>query len=463
RKVRIEIEGAPGATVGLEEVVVFPAPRLLLGIPATIEGDLAAGAAAAATGVFTDGRLAKGPDADGLVRFRAGRGRVRFRLGEAWWLESVAVHGWWDGPAAAQVVLLANGSETAASERVQVRGQGENWVHIPCWPAKADDILLDLWGAQAAWDEILLEPARDLARGKPYAVAPDFEPRYPDTGGTELTDGVLSEAGFADGRTVGWLDQAAMVTIELPRMSSINAIRVHCQGGGYASVEFPRTIQAWASEDAEHWRLLAYGEPKKEVLRSEPAGEGRNELAWLRLDFPPQPARYVRLKFPARGWLMLSEVEILEGERNVGLGCPYHLMPKPRAEAKYPDDGVKLTDGDVSRPRDWWSKAVGWDQGEPQVIIDLLRPAQVWLVRAHVIGGGPGGVYFPSVMAVATSEDAETWSEETRLATPPEPESPQPAVSFLEVQVEPREARYVRLRFERRGWLMLDEIQVFAR
>jgi hypothetical protein len=137
-------------------------------------------------------------------------------------------------------------------------------------------------------------------------------------------------------------------------------------------------------------------------------------------------------------------------------------MPKPRAEAKYPDDGVKLTDGDVSRPSDWWSKAVGWDQGEPEVVIDLLRPVTVWLVRAHVLGGGPGGVYFPPVMAVATSEDGKTWGEERRLTTPPEPTSQQPLVAFLELQLEPRRARYVRLRFERRSWLMLDEVQVFG-
>lgn len=463
RKVRIEIEGAPGASVGLEEVLIFPAPRLLLGLPATIEGELAAGNATAAAGLLTDGRLARSYDADGALRFAPNGGRLHFRLGEAWWLDSVLVHGWWDGPAAARAVLLAGGSETTASGWVRADAKGEDWLRLPCGQAKADEVVLELSGTQAAWDEVLLQPARDLARGKPYAVAPAFEPRYPDTGGTELTDGVLTEIGFADGRTVGWWEQAAMVTIELPQVHQINAVRMHCQGGGFAAVDFPRTIQAWASEDAERWRLLACVEPKKEILRSEPAGEGRNELAWLRLDFPPQPARFVRLRFPAHRWLMLSEVEVLEGQQNVALGCRYHLMPKPRAQAKYPDDGVKLTDGDVSRPGDWWSKAVGWDRGDPEVTVDLLRPVQVWLVRAHVIGGGPGGVYFPPLMAVATSEDGETWSEETPLTTPSEPASPQPQVTFLEVQLEPRTARYVRLRFERRGWLMIDEIQVFGR
>ena len=462
RKVRIDVEATAGTLVGIEEVVLFPAPRLLLGVPGVVEGELVGNSPAEAAGVLTDGRLARARDAEGILRFAGDGGRVRLGLGDVWWLDRVMVHGWSDTVAAARVVLIAGGVETAASEWVRAEGKGESWLEMPCGPAKADEVVLELSGGGAAWDEVYVCPARDLARGKPYSVAPAFEPRYPDTGGVELTDGVLTETGFGDGRTVGWWDQAAVVTVELPGTRRVNAVRVHCQGGGYAAVEFPRTIQAWASEDAESWRLLAYAEPKRQVLRSEPAGEGRNELAWLRLDFPPQPARFVRLKFPARMWLMLSEVEVLEGEENVALGCRYHLMPKPRAEAKYPDDGVKLTDGDVSRPSDWWSKAVGWDQGEPEVVIDLLRPATVWLVRAHVLGGGPGGVYFPPVVAVATSEDGKTWGDERRLTTPPEPTSQQPLVAFLELQLEPRRARYVRLRFERRGWLMLDEVQVFG-
>ncbi|MBC7288619.1 MAG: DUF4855 domain-containing protein [Armatimonadetes bacterium] len=468
RRVRIELDAPQGASVGLEEVVIFPAPRPLLGVPAAVEGDLRAQRAPAAagrtrfSGCLTDGRLAKGPDAEGALRF-AGDGRVRLSLGEAWWLEGVAVHAWWDGAAAARAILLADGQQTAASDPVRTQGRGEGWLELPCGPAKAEEIVLELSGPRAAWDEVVVRPARNLARGKPYTVSPPFEPRYPDTGGVELTDGVLTEAGFGDGRTVGWFEQAATVTIELRQLHRVSAVRVHCQGGGYAAVYFPRTIQVWGSEDGESWQLLGYGEPKKELLRSEPAGEGRNELAWLRLDFPARPAKYVRLGFPARAWLMLSEIEVLEGDKNVALGCRYHLAPRPRAEAKYPDDGIKLTDGDVSRPSDWWRKAVGWDQGEPEVVVDLLHPARVWLVRAHVIGGGPGAVYYPPVMSVATSEDGRTWSDEVRLETQPESPSALPQVKFLEVELQPRSARYVRFRFERRGWLMLDEVQVFTR
>lgn len=453
RHLRLEVVAGPGSQVGLDEVTVLPTPHLALGRECEVTGDLLTDPAEARV-ALTDGYLG----GEGLAF--AGAGSASLDLGDSWYLRSALVHATWpEGSAPPSCrVAVTDGATEQLSEQVTAAGDG--WVRVPLPRMPARSLRFELTGApQVRWDEIELAPLRNLASDKPYTLDPAFEAKYPDSGGIELTDGVLSERGFGDGRTVGWYGVPVSVVIDVGTETSVNAFRAHVQGGGHAAVRYPAVMQVWAWDEAGVWRALAGGEPQAQVLSSQPVGDQLSELAWLRLDFAPTRTRRVKVVFGSNAWLMLSELQVLSGEENIATGRPYHLFPAPTSEEKYADDAVRLTDGEYARPGEW-RKAVGWNTGGPEVVVDLLDPAEVSLVRVHCLGGGHGGVYFPTA-EVATSLDGHEWSPEVALSiAPPEPGGSDMS-TFLSGELPPRLARYVRVIVQRRGWAMLDEIEVY--
>ncbi|MBU0609605.1 MAG: discoidin domain-containing protein, partial [Armatimonadetes bacterium] len=156
-----------------------------------------------------------------------------------------------------------------------------------------------------------------------------------------------------------------------------------------------------------------------------------------------------------------SEVEVLSGGKSAAAGCAYSLTA-PTSTAKYADHSGRLTDGDYSRPGDGWSKSVGWDKGSPEVTVDLLKPQAVGIVRVHCLGGGNGAVYFPRFLTVSTSLDGQTWSDPVPTDGPPPEPGGQTLTTFLTARLPGSTARFVRLRTERKGWAMLDEVEVLA-
>lgn len=466
RRLRIEVFADGNGQVGVDEVVVFPASHALWGIPYRVEGKLAPEGAPARGLGLTDGRLARrGGAAPGGLRFESSGGSVHFDLAEALYLESALAHvRRADGGDAPSVrARLISDQATHESEWVSAAPGGDQWVRIPLPFVRARGITFDLTGGpDVSWDELQVRRAPNLARGKPYRIEPPFEVRYPDTDGTQLTDGELSERGFGEGKSVGWYNRQVAVLLDLGETKAVDAVRVHAQGGGYAAVNYPSGVEVWASEDAEEWALIAAGEMAKAPTFSEQFGEELSELAWLRIEFGPARARYLRLRFGPCGWLMLNEVQVMAGEENVAAGRAYHFTPAPKSEQKYADDGVRLTDGEYYRGGSGWRESVGWQEVNPEIVLDLLRPQVVSVVRAHCSGGGHGGVHFPRSIEVATSLDGREWSEEVRTEDHPAETGDESPVAFMELRLEPRRARYVRLRVERRGWAMLDEIEVYS-
>lgn len=465
RALRITLTAPEGTEVGVDEVVMFPAPHLLWGAPGEIAGDLGGLPAVEAVAALTDGRLAAGVGQPGAVEFTGASGTATLHLNEAWVLQQARAHvSWAPGahPPRCRASAVADGAVVYGSPWVAANGEGSAWLELPLGSARADAVRFEFSGGPGvAWDEAQVTPTPNLAQGKPYTITPDNERTYEDTGGMELTDGLLTETGFGDGRTVGWYGETVTVTMDLGREQEPDAVCVFAQGGDYAAVRFPATYQVFGSADGAEWRLLAGGLPERETVVSRPVGDVVNELAWLRLGFVATAVRYLRLIFPPDAWLMLSEIEVQVGGQNVALGASYHTAPKPKSDAKYADDGIRLTDGDTSRLADGWNKVVGWNEGIPEVVVDLLAPARVSLVRAHVLGGGSGGVWYPASVAVITSEDGALWSEETTIS-PSRPEAGNEAlVAFVDVELPPRMARYIRVRLERQGWSMLDEVQVY--
>ena len=463
RHLRIELTGAPGQKLGVDEVVVFPPPHLLWGVPAVVEGDLQPGSAPSRNTVLTDGRLARADQAAAAIRFRNGQGRVGFDLAEPWVLQTAYAHFRTTGAKGTVTCRVRVGDDTAeAGPPVTAQSASESWLQLPLPATATRTIRFDLVGSpDTIWDELQVRRAPNLATGKPYTLDPPFPAQYPDTEGKELTDGVLTEKGFGDGKTVGWLLQPVTVLLDLGAVRTVDAVRVHSQGGGYGWVLHPQSFAVLGSEDGAKWRLLRDGTPEREVTASEQAGGELSELAWLKLTFPATPVRFVKLTFHPKSWLMLSEVEVLSGGQNVAADCAYSLTA-PTSTAKYADNSGRLTDGDYSRPGDSWSKAVGWSEGVPEVTVDLLKPQAVGIVRVHCLGGGNGAVYFPRYLTITTSLDGQAWSDPVQTDGPPPEPGGQTLTTFLTARLPGSTARFVRLRTERKGWAMLDEVEVLA-
>ncbi|MGD9519752.1 MAG: DUF4855 domain-containing protein [Armatimonadota bacterium] len=465
RKLRVEIDAPEGSRVGVDEVVVFPVPHLLASRAYKISGEMTKDTVRNSAFVLNDGRLALSSQArDAGVGFATGQGTVEFGLDEEWYLAQALAHVRWGGagqPPSCRVTLT-NGGEKRETAWVTAEGAGEAWIEVPLPFVPVTGVSFEVRGpADALWDELLVRRQPNLAHLMPYRVEPPFPAKYPDTDGVELTDGMLSERGFSDGRTVGWFGADVTATVDLGAEKSFDSIAVHTEGGGYAAVEYPTAIEVWVSGDGQLWRIILGNQWHKEVTYSRAVDGMVDELAWLRLAVPSTTARYVRLRFVSRAWLMLSEIEVRSGDQNLAAGCSYFVTPAPESSEKYADDAIRLTDGVYSGPGTGWSKAVGWDKGTPEVVVDLLHPRQVSLVRVHVLGGGHGAVYFPRCVAVATSLDGEQWTEETETRSFPEESGSESLVAFMSVPLTPREARYVRLRLERKGWAMLDEVEVY--
>lgn len=316
-------------------------------------------------------------------------------------------------------------------------------------------------GKGVVLDEIEIYPADNLALGKPYELLPVHPERYGDPERRNLTDTLLSERGFGDGRMVGWYGQNVEVTLDLGRDCTIDAVRMHSEGGGCGAVEFPRRIDVLVSPDGRAWSWVAsLDRPPEKLLVDRQVEHVRLQLGWMNTRFAPVTTRFVLLRSAAHQWTMFSEIEILAAGQNVAEGRSYHLRPGPASSAPYADTTGKLTDGKYTTSG--FSRAVGWQTDKPQVVIDLGLAVAVDEVSAHVLGGGPAGVHFPTAMSVSTSPDGLQWAPEQSTTDRPPETGRDAAQATLRVRFPPRPCRYVRLEFQRRGWLMLDEVEVYG-
>ncbi len=341
--------------------------------------------------------------------------------------------------------------------------------HGNCWDVEAGAaftghlrfVATSQTGERVVLDEVEVYPADNQALGKPYELWPVHPEQYGDPERRKLTDTQLSESGFGDGRMVGWQGQNVEVTLDLGRDCAIDAVRVHSEGGGCGAVEFPPRIDVLVSPDGRAWSWVAsLDRPPEKRLVDRPVDHVRLQLGWMSTRFEPVATRFVMLRSAASHWTMFSEIEVLAAGENVAQGRSYHLRPGPASSAPYADTTGKLTDGQYTTSG--FSRAVGWQTDRPRVVIDLGLAVAIREVSAHVLGGGPAGVYFPTAMSVSTSTDGLHWEPQQSTTERPPETGRDAAQATLRVRFPPRPCRYVRLEFERRGWLMLDEVEVYG-
>ena len=364
------------------------------------------------------------------------------------------------------------------------------WPRTLTVPVEADlrYLRVSMQGAdgigKAPVSEILLDGApvsgaarciTHLALDAPYTITPPLgHPSYGDNG-HELTDGMIPDAGFASGATVGWQGGKALIGFDLGRIERIDRVDVHAEGGGYAGVRWPASA------------MLRTGSTQMPPLRQAGKGTAPKDFFWMsatrriidhrrapgaesgRLLFrPAEPlqARYVILSFVPKGWLMLSEIQIFSGERNLARGRDYFLRPVPSVKASqaYPDNGERLTDGRVATG---FSRTMlsGWNQGDKRTItIRLPGPRDLRTVTVWSLVGESYAIRAPQCVAVDLSEDGIHWrraGERRRPASQGRP-GDQPCTALpYRIETPAKRIRAIRIDVTRTsGWTMLSEIQV---
>jgi hypothetical protein len=448
----VTLSGPPGAEAILDGLRVFAAGGT------TPVGKCASDGLGNA-GLLTDGVYASSPtDTANLIRWPQGSGSVTLetppdRYLPRVWLHAVKTPG---GQFPARATVSAVGQSREG--RISTSSGWSGYLPVDLQGLRASKLQITLEGAgkrEIALDEIEVEPATNLALGKPYTLEPAKKAQYPDDG-RKLTDGVLS-TGFGDGKTVGWYGTRTSVIVDLGQARKVDKVRVHVEGGGAGAVYLPRSITLSTSTDGQSWTPVL----RRIVPPAEPVGEQETIMQWLEGAVDAVAARYVKLDFIPNAWLMVDEVEVLSNGENVALGCPYRLLAAPTSAEKYGDDGRKLTDGEVSEGQWNADRVVGYLDVDPSVTVDLLSPQKLGLVAAHVCGGGPAGIWYPEEMSVQTSEDGVAWSDPVATREHPAETGNEATVALMETPVSGT-ARYVRLHFKRRGWCMVDEVEVYG-
>jgi hypothetical protein len=177
----------------------------------------------------------------------------------------------------------------------------------------------------------------------------------------------------------------------------------------------------------------------------------------------PVKARYATFVAQANVWLMLSEIRLFSGGRNVIAGKPYTLQPPPtavRGYASYPDDGLLLTDGIVANGFSI-STVYGWSNDKERTVeVDLGRLCRVDEVTAWSVTGSHAAIFLPKQVRLALSNDGAQWREVGTAGPPAIPDEPSVAAPFA-FKLGPDTARYLRVTVTpSRNWCMISEIEV---
>ncbi len=167
----------------------------------------------------------------------------------------------------------------------------------------------------------------------------------------------------------------------------------------------------------------------------------------------------------------LAKVEPEMASVNIFMTKSFHKPYEtslPRAIPKYPDEsGRDLLDG-VSEGS--WTNYVGWAFNRlAEVHLDLGDEIEYDEVRLHLLDQKSAAIYWPDEIEMVASRTAGVQADKGFGAVPGGFEyncdfqgKPESNVSTLKLSA-PQKARAVTLRFNRKGWLFLSEIELFLK
>ena len=147
----------------------------------------------------------------------------------------------------------------------------------------------------------------NISLGKPYTATMPASPSYPDTGGVELTDGILGSTDFTD---PAWQGRATTkvysFTIDLGAEQVIREIRSNWLQDEPPAILLPKQVSCWVSDD--NVNFTAVGTVKKPSL-----GDGTLSWWYTLTDLTGVNGRYVQLQVKPgsnAGWTFIDEIEV---------------------------------------------------------------------------------------------------------------------------------------------------------
>lgn len=147
----------------------------------------------------------------------------------------------------------------------------------------------------------------NIALGKPYVASMDADAAYPDTGGVELTDGMIGSSSYADS---AWQGRATTkpytFTLDLGSSQVIREVRMHWLQDEKSGILLPHEISCATSDDGVNFSSI--GTVKKPL-----PVEGLREWWYTLTDLTNTKGRYVQLRvLPGSNaeWTFLDELEV---------------------------------------------------------------------------------------------------------------------------------------------------------
>lgn len=282
----------------------------------------------------------------------------------------------------------------------------------------------------------------NISKGRLYKVAPEAHKNYPDTGRTELTDGVYADPGnIFDPAWQGWFNDPREVVVGLVQKRPVQQFVIGCLRDPGPSIILPAKISVSVSDDGINYTKVG-DFPTPNVPSDDPPARYSYSLT---LEHEVE-AKYVKFESsPGGGWTFVDEVEVRNngdsynnddivndpndpvlkyddgtGEEpgqdlpfSISAGCSYTVTPA--ADANYPDPGgAELTDGvfgDASDPYDpawqnWWHQG----SAPTEIVMDLGVVKNAQQVTANFMKLSSWGINLPASVAVSGSADGVSYT-----------------------------------------------------
>ena len=143
----------------------------------------------------------------------------------------------------------------------------------------------------------------NLALGKTYTLSHQPNSSYPDTDGTELTDGAYGGSSLYDSAWQGHqgLWPIRSVVLDLEQTYALDEVRMSFLHSAGSGVQSPSELKIFVSDNGESWALLDGSRPNI-------VDDGVHTVTW-KADAAPVQARFLRMDAELNGWLFFDEVE----------------------------------------------------------------------------------------------------------------------------------------------------------
>ncbi|HHW01106.1 MAG TPA: hypothetical protein GXX36_16345 [Clostridiaceae bacterium] len=306
----------------------------------------------------------------------------------------------------------------------------------------------------------------NLALGKSYTKSKEPAASYPDKNNSESTDGIIA-GDYQDGKSYGYNIGSGSISvdivIDLETVQTINNVRVSKWQGqyNYGADE----IEVYTSSDNVNFTF-----------------QGKGTLApslWYEVSFNDTDARYVKVTFKksSSDWLFIDEIQVFKKDNAGDAYDETTMMPEPEPEpvpganlaygktykkshepnSAYPDTNKSESTDGVLAGDYLDGKSYGYNLGTNNVdiTVDLGAERLIDNVKVHKWEGAY--LYEIDKVSVYTSTDNVNFTFAGAATVPSGP-----AAKWYDISFSPTNARYVKVKFEKRGnWMFVDEILVY--